>query len=334
VPRRSRWSTPPDERPWPERHGLLGLSLAVCALSGRCAGRDASAARDVTIRSRRNRMPAFAVLSDELTFLLKGVTMNCRPLFTLPYVPFAIAALAVTGCSNAPGLPANAPSTGAAGTYSATPLSSSSSASQDAATHSAGALAPLRLLYAAPGQWIEPGEQMKVSGIGCKPDSEYTVTEGSLHSTGRVLATGQTTASGRFLATVTVRSTGEPSAVLGVTCDNSAGNTIEPYQTDLTFIPSVGARPTVHQGTKIPFTGGSGCRPGSIVQAVVGDHAEGYRVIGQSAASGSGAFSVEARIPALSAGVHDVFVACQWSAESEPFYPAYMQVIFASSGPA
>jgi hypothetical protein len=190
------------------------------------------------------------------------------------------------------------------------------------------------LLYSAPGQWIEPGEQMKVAGIGCKPDSKYTVTEGSLHSTGQALATGQTTASGRFLAAVTVHSPGEPNAVLDATCDNSAGTTIEPYQMDLTFIPSVGARPTVHQGTKIPFTGGSGCRPGSIVQAVVGARAEGYRVIGQSTASGTGAFSVEATVPALSAGVHDVFVACQWSAENEPFYPAYMQVIFASSGPA
>jgi hypothetical protein len=175
---------------------------------------------------------------------------------------------------------------------------------------------------------------MKVAGIGCKPDSKYTVTEGSLHSTGQVLAMGQTTASGRFLATVTVHSPGEPNAVLDATCDNSAGTTIEPYQMDLTFIPSVGARPTVHQGAKIPFTGGSGCRPGSIVQAVVGARAEGYRVIGQSTASGSGAFSVEASIPALSAGVHDVFVACQWSGENEPFHPAYMQVIFASSGPA
>lgn len=190
------------------------------------------------------------------------------------------------------------------------------------------------MLYPAPGQWIEPGEQMKVSGTGCEPDSEYTVTEGSPHSTGRVLATGQTTASGRFLAAVTVQSMGEPNGVLDVTCDNSAGTTIEPYQMDLTFIPSAGARPTVRQGTKIPFTGGSGCRPGSIVQAVAGDHAEGYRVIGQSTASGSGAFSVEASIPALSAGVHDVFAACQWSGENEPFYPAYMQVIFASSGPA
>ena len=191
------------------------------------------------------------------------------------------------------------------------------------------------MLYAAPGQWIQSVGQMKVSGIGCEPDSEYTVTEGSPHSTGRVLATGQTTASGRFLATVTVRSTGEPNAVLGVTCDNSAGNTIEPYQADLTFVSgNIGERLTVHQGTKIPFTGGSGCRGGSIVQAVVGDHAEGYRVIGQSTASGSGAFSVEASIPALSTGVHDVFVACQWSAEDEPFYPAYMQVIFAGSASA
>ena len=257
--------------------------------------------------------------------------MNHRPLVALSPVPFAIAALALAGCSNGSGLPANAPSTSAAGTSSASPLSSSASA---AATHSAGAAAPLRLVYPAPGQWLESGEQMKVSGIGCEPHSEYTVTEGSPHSTGRVLATGQTTASGRFLATVTVQSTGEPNAALDVTCDNSAGNTIEPYQTDLTFIPSVGARPTVHQGTKIPFTGGSGCRPGSIVQAVAGDHAEGYRVIGQSTAGGSGAFSVEASIPALSAGVHDVFVACQWSGENEPFYPAYMQVIFATSGPA
>jgi hypothetical protein len=266
--------------------------------------------------------------------------MNRRPLFALSYVPFAIAALAVTGCSNGSGLPANAPSTSAAGTSSASPLSSSASTRQAAATHSAGAAAPfvgaaapLRLLYPAPGQWIEPGEQMKMSGVGCEPHSEYTVTEGSLHSTGQVLATGQTTASGRFLATVTVQSTGEPNAVLDVSCDNSADTTIDAYLADLTFIPSVGARPTVHQGTKIPFTG-SGCRPGSIVQAVVGDHAEGYRVIGQSTASGSGAFSVEASIPALSAGVHDVFVACQWSSENEPFYPAYMQVIFATSGPA
>jgi hypothetical protein len=188
-------------------------------------------------------------------------------------------------------------------------------------------------VYPAPGQWIEPGEQMKVSGIGCEPHSGYMVTEGSLHSTGQVLATGQTTASGRFLATVTVQSMGEPNAVLYGTCDKPAGNTVNPYMADLTFIPSAGARPTVHQGTKIPFTG-SGCRPGSIVQAVAGDHAEGYRVIGQSTASGSGAFSVEAGIPALSAGVHDVFVACQWSAENEPFYPAYMQVIFATPGPA
>jgi hypothetical protein len=270
--------------------------------------------------------------------------MNRRLLFTLSSVPLAIAALAVTGCSNGSGLPANTPSTSAAGTSSASPLSSSASARQVAATHSPAAAAPLthsstaaaplRLLYPAPGRWIEPGEQMKVAGIGCKPDSKYTVTEGSLHSTGQVLATGQTTASGRFLAAVTVHSPGEPNAVLDVTCDNSAGTMIEPYQMDLTFIPSVGARPTVHQGTKIPFTGGSGCRPGSIVQAVVGARAEGYRVIGQSTASGSGAFSVEASIPALSAGVHDVFVACQWSGENEPFYPAYMQVIFASSGPA
>jgi hypothetical protein len=259
--------------------------------------------------------------------------MNRRPLFALSYVPFAIAALAVTGCSNGSGLPANTPSTSAAGTSSASPLSSPASTKQAAAANSAGAAAPLRLLYPAPGQWIEPGEQMKLAGTGCEPHSVYTVTEGSLHSTGRVLATGQTTASGRFLATVTVPSTGEPNAVLDVSCDNSARTTIEPYQMDLSFIPSVGARPTVHQGTKIPFTG-SGCRPGSIVQAVVGDHAEGYRVIGQSTASGSGVFSVEASIPVLSAGVHDVFVACQWSSENEPSYPAYMQVIFASSSPA
>jgi len=251
---------------------------------------------------------------------------------------------ACTGQSAPPAAGPGAPSTSAAGTSSPSPLPSSASAGQAAATHSpavaapltpsAGAAAPLRFLYPAPGQWTEPGEQMKLAGIGCKPDSEYTVTEGSLYSTGRVLATGQTTASGRFLAAVTVQSLGEPNAALDVTCDNSAGTTIEPYQTDLTFIPSVGAQLSVHQDSEIPLTGGSGCRPGSIVQAVAGDHAEGYRVIGQSTASGSGAFSVEASIPALSAGMHDVFAACQWSAENEPFYPAYMQVIFASSSPA
>lgn len=254
--------------------------------------------------------------------------MNRRALFALSYVPFAIAALAVAGCSNASGPPASTPSTSAATASSATPLPSSVSPTQAAATHSAGAAAPLRLLYPVPGKWIEPGETMKVSGTGCEPHSEYTVTEGSLHRSERVLATGQTTASGRFLATVTVQRTGESNAVLGVTCDNSAGNTIKPYQMNLSFIFSVGARPTVHQGTKIPFTG-TGCRPGSTVQAVAGDHAEGYRVIGQSTASGSGAFSVEATIPAMSAGVHDVFAACQWFGGNEPLYPAYMQVIFA-----
>ena len=174
---------------------------------------------------------------------------------------------------------------------------------------------------------------MKAAGIGCAPHSQYTVTEVSMHSTGRVLTTGQTTASGRFLATFTVQGKGEPNAAVNVTCDNSAGTTIEPYQMNLTFIPSVGARPTVHQGTKIPFTG-SGCQPGSIVQAVVGDNADGYRVIGQSTASGSGGFTVSATIPALDAGVNDVFVACQWSGANEPDYPAYMQVIFSASGPA
>lgn len=203
---------------------------------------------------------------------------------------------------------------------------------QSPAAQSPAPAAPPQLLYPAPGQWVEPGEQVKVAGIGCKPDSKYTVTEGSLHSSGNVLATGQATANGRFLAAVTVLSPGESNAVLDATCDNSAGTTIEPYQVNLTFIPSAGARPTVHQGTKIPLTGGSGCRPGSIIQAVAGTRAEGYRVIGQSIASGSGAFSVEATIPALSAGVHDVFAACQWSGGNEPFYPAYMQVIFANSG--
>jgi hypothetical protein len=278
--------------------------------------------------------------------------MNRRLFFAISLAPFAIAVLAVTGCSNDSGLPADTPGTSAAGTSAASPLPSSppagqptaagtsaasrlpssAPAGQPTATQSPAAAAPPQLLYPAPGRWIEPGEQMKVAGIGCKPDSKYTVTESSQYGSGQVLAMGQATASGRFLAAVTVHSLGEPNSVLGVTCDNSAGTTIRPYQMELTFIPSVGARPTVNQGTKIPLTGGSGCRPGSIVQAVTGARAEGYRVIGQSTASASGAFSVEASIPALSAGVNDVFAACPWSGANEPFYPAYMQVIFASSG--
>jgi hypothetical protein len=170
---------------------------------------------------------------------------------------------------------------------------------------------------------------MKMSGAGCTPDTRYTVTESALHSSGRVLTTGQTTASGSFLATATVQGTGEPNATIDVSCENTAGTTIEPYQMALTFYSSAGAQPTVHQGSTIPFTGGVACQPGSTVQAVVGDHAEGYRVIGQSTASGSGTFSVVATIPALSAGVHDVFVACEWNGADEPNYPGYMHVNFA-----
>lgn len=275
--------------------------------------------------------------------------MNRHALAVLSCAPLAVAALAVTGCSNSPALPASTPgsspsasaASSAGQSPASTPGAASASASavaspgQAAATHPAVAAAavPPRLLYPAPGRWTVPGEQMKLAGNGCKPESRYTVMEDSAHSTGLVLAAGQATASGRFLATVTVRGKGEPNASLDVTCNNSAGTTIEPYRMDLTFIPSVGERLTVHRGTRIPLTG-SGCRPGSTVQAVAGSRAEGFRVIGQSAARGSGTFSVEATIPALSAGVHDVFAACQWSGANEPAYPAYLQVIFAGSGPA
>jgi hypothetical protein len=165
-----------------------------------------------------------------------------------------------------------------------------------------------------------------MAGTGCKPDTQYAVTESALHSSGRTLAAGQTTASGSFLAAVTVQGTGEPNGNIDVSCENSAGTTIEPYQVALTFYSSAGAQPTVRQGTTIPFTGGAVCQPGSTVQAVAGSHAEGYRVIGQSTAGASGTFSVVATIPALSAGVHDVFAACEWNGADEPNYPAYMHV--------
>jgi hypothetical protein len=184
------------------------------------------------------------------------------------------------------------------------------------------------MLYPLPGDWVVPGEQMKLFGIGCKPESRYTVTESSRYSSGLVLATGHATLSGRFLVAVTVRSKGEPNAALDVTGNNRAGTTIDPYRMPLTFIPSFGTRLTVHQGTRIPFAG-SGCRPGSVVQAVTGDYTVGHRVIGQSTASRSGTFSVKATIPAMYDGLHVVYVACQWSGGNETDYPGYKEVVFA-----
>ena len=172
---------------------------------------------------------------------------------------------------------------GARSRFSATPLSSSASARQAAATHSSGAAAPLRLLYHAPGQWIEPGEQMKVSGIDCERTRSTRWRRVPRTARDGCSPRARPRRAGAFWPPSPAEQGGaerRPWRHLRLL----RWQHVEPYQTDLTFILSVGARATVHQGTKIPFTGGSGCRPGSIVQAVLGDQAEGYRVIGQSTA--------------------------------------------------
>jgi hypothetical protein len=117
-------------------------------------------------------------------------------------------------------------------------------------------------LLSIPGEWVTQGEKLTVAGQGCRPHSTVMIVGSASHASGRVIGTGVTTASGRFAVPVTAPYL-EPNVTLVATCDNIAGNTIQPVQDALSFVsPSAPVSATLGSNLTVA---GKGCQPDSTV---------------------------------------------------------------------
>jgi hypothetical protein len=159
---------------------------------------------------------------------------------------------------------------------------------------------------------LTPGSQEVMSGIGCKPRTTVMIIGSARYATGRVVAQGKSTLSGRFKVTVKIPYLGEPEADFSATCVNKAGDTIWPERI------------------------AKDCEPHSpVLVGTEGQTASQSHPIATGTASAKGTFSIAAKIPNLGASGGHVYGACYWNGDrsggQDIDYSPYIQVQFTRS---
>ena len=239
--------------------------------------------------------------------------MYRRPILAALYASFCIGSLALAGLTTA------APAASAA--------ASLSPGITTASTASPASLVPHVLL-------LTPGSQEVMSGIGCKPRTTVTIIGSARYATGRVVAQGKSTLSGRFKVTVKISYLGEPEADFSATCVNKAGNTISPERIGVGYVfPAKPVR--IAPGGKLTVAA-KDCEPHSpVLVGTEGQTASQSHPIATGTASAKGTFSIAAKIPNLGASGGHVYGACYWngnhSGGQDIDYSPYIQVQFTRS---
>jgi hypothetical protein len=242
------------------------------------------------------------------------MSMSRRPILAALYASFCIGSLALAG------LTAAAPAASAA-----TSLSPGVAA---ASTASPASLVPHVLL-------LTPGSHEVMSGIGCRPRTPVMIIGSARYATGRVVAQGKSTLSGRFKITVKISYLGEPEADFSATCVNKAGDTIWPGRIGVGYVfPAKPVR--IAPGGKLTVAA-KDCEPHSpVLVGTEGQTASQTRPIATGTASAKGTFSIAVKmtIPDLGASGH-VYGACYWNGNhpggQDIDYSPYIPVQFTRS---